>query len=146
MKNLSNFVERLKEYMEDENLTETTLASRIGYSRITICGLLNEAHTPSTEIIIALAEYFHCSIDYLLGLTEFPNDKTFRTIAPFCERLRKCLQESKTTEYRLQQDLKLSRSLTYKWLHKNVLPSVDSLLKLKNYFGVSIDYLLGREN
>lgn len=146
MENLSNFVERVKEYMQDDNLTETALASRIGCSRITVCKLLNGAHTPSTEILIALADTFHCSIDYLLGLKEFPSEKEYARQKTFSERLQQCMRESKTSEYRLQRDLKLSRSLTYKWLHKNTLPSLDSLLKLKKYFGVSIDYLLGREN
>ena len=113
MDNLSVFVERLKEYMEEHGLNTSTLASEIKFCRATVSGLLHEAHVPSTKIIIALVEYFNCS---------------------------------KITEYRLQQDLEISSSLTYRWLQNISLPKVDTLIKLKKYFGCSIDYLLGREN
>ncbi len=146
MDNLSVFVERLKEYMVEYDLNATTLALKIKCSRVTLSGLLNEAHIPSTEIIIALVEYFNCSADYLLGLVEYPRLNEFNPIKPFGDTLRKCLNENGKTEYRLQKDLNISRSLTYRWLNNIALPKVDSLIKLKKYFDCSIDYLLGRES
>lgn len=50
------------------------------------------------------------------------------------------------TEYRLQKDLNISRSLTYRWLSGKAIPTVDSLIALAKYFGCTVDYLLGREN
>lgn len=145
MDNLSVFVERLKEYMSEQDLNASTLATKIKCSRVTISGLLNEAHAPSTEIIIALVEYFNCSADYLLGLVDYPRVTEFKALKPFGDTLRKCLKESGKTEYRLQKDLDISSSLTYRWLNNKALPKIDSLIKLKNYFGCSVDYLLGRE-
>ncbi len=146
MDNLSVFVERLKEYMEEHGLNTSTLASEIKFCRATVSGLLHEAHVPSTKIIIALVEYFNCSVDYLIGLDDYPRLTHFLPIKPFGERLRICLNSAKITEYRLQQDLEISSSLTYRWLQNISLPKVDTLIKLKKYFGCSIDYLLGREN
>ncbi len=146
MVNLSIFVERLKEYMVELELSETALASNIGCNFVTISGLINMAHVPSTETIIALTSYFNCSADYLLGLIEYPRITEFHPIKPFDDTLRRCLKESGKTEYRLQKDLNISPSLTYRWLHKKTLPRIDTLIKLKNYFGCSIDYLLGRES
>lgn len=146
MLNLSVFVERLKEYMGEHGLNATTLAKEINFSRVTISGLINEAHTPSTEIVIALVEYFNCSADYLLGLDDIPRSTTFKPVTPFGDNLRKCLKESGSSEYRLQKDLNISSSLTYRWLNNIALPKVESLIRLKNHFGCSVDYLLGREN
>lgn len=145
MVNLSVFVERLKEYMSEQNLNASTLAANIKCSRVTISGLLNEVHSPSTEIIISLVEYFNCSADYLLGLVEYPRVTEFKPLKPFGDILRKCLIESSKSEYRLQKDLNISKSLTYRWLNNKALPKIDSLIKLKKYFGCSVDYLLGRE-
>ncbi len=145
MDNLSVFVERLKEYMNDENLTAASLARKLNFSRATVSGILNCAHIPSTEILIAIVEYFNCSADYILGLTEIPENTEFLKVKPFNETLRACLKSADKTQYRLQKDLSLSRSLTYRWLHGNTLPTVNSLLILAKYFGCSVDYLLGRE-
>ncbi len=146
MDNLSLFVERLNEYMSERDLNATTLADKIKCSRVTVSGLLNEVHVPSTDIIIALIEYFNCSADYLLGLVEYPRSDEFKRVKPFGDTLRKCLKENGKTEYRLQKDLNISRSLTYRWLSNKALPKIDSLIKLKKYFGCSVDYLLGRES
>ncbi len=144
--NLSNFSERLKEYMSEQNLNATTLAPKIKFSRVTLSALLNGLHDPSTEIVIALAEFFNCSADYLLGLVDYPRLTEFKTVKPFGVCLRKCLTDNGISEYRLQKDLDISRSLTYRWLNNKALPKIDSLIKLKNYFGCSVDYLLGRES
>ncbi|MGN0822958.1 MAG: helix-turn-helix domain-containing protein [Candidatus Gallimonas sp.] len=145
MVNLSIFVERLKEYMTEHELNATTLAPKIGFSRITISGLLNEAHVPSTEIIVALVEYFNCSADYLLGLVDYPRNVVFKPVKPFGESLRKCLKENGKSEYKLQKELNVSSSLTYRWLNNKAVPTVESLIKLSKYFDCSVDYLLGRE-
>lgn len=145
MDNLSVFVERLKEYMSEQNLSASALAPKINCSRAALSGLLNEAHVPSTAIVIALVEYFNCSADYLLGLVDYPRVTEFKPLKPFGDTLRKCLNESGKSEYRLQKDLNISRSLTYRWLNNKALPKIDSLIRLKNYFGCSVDYLLGRE-
>lgn len=145
MINLSLFVERLKEYTDERNLTVSSLAREIKFSRATVSGLFNEAHTPSTKTIIALAEYFNCSVDYLLGLIDFPENQKYCSVKPFGGILRTCLKNSRISEYKLQHDLEISSSLTYRWLNNIATPTVDSLYDLSKYFGCTIDYLLGRE-
>ncbi len=143
---MSNFAERLKEYMTDRNLNVKTLAENLNVSRATISSLVHGAHTPSTKVFISISEYFDCSADYLLGLNDYPKSADFQNVKPFGGQLRKCLDESGKTEYRLQQDLDISTSLTYRWLANRATPTVESLIKLADYFGCSVDFLLGREN
>lgn len=144
---LSNFVERLKELMSERNLNAPALAKEIGANRTTISELLRGNYLPSLKYFISMIEYFNCSADYLLGLIEFqPENVKYKPVKPFAERLRRCLEEAKKSEYRLQEDLKISTSLTYKWLHGKTQPTVDSIVKLSKYFGFSVDFLLGREN
>ena len=141
------FAERLKELMNERNLNAPALAKEIGANRTTISELLRGNYLPSTKHLIAIVEYFNCSADYLLGLIEFPPENiNYQPVKPFNERLRLCLKEAHKTEYRLQKDLKISDSLTYKWLHGNTQPTVDTLIKLSKYFGFHVDFILGRED
>lgn len=101
---------------------------------------------PSVKNLISIAEFFDCSADYLLGLIEFPPEKVkYQPVKPFAERLRLCLNQTHISEYRLQKDLRISDSLTYNWLHGKTQPTVDSLIKLSKYFGLRVDFILGRE-
>lgn len=44
------------------------------------------------------------------------------------------------------EDMGLSNSITTKWKKTGATPSGDTLHKIAIYFGVSTDYLLGKEN
>ena len=44
------------------------------------------------------------------------------------------------------EDMGLSNSITTKWKKTGATPSGDTLHKIAVYFGVSTDYLLGKEN
>ena len=45
----------------------------------------------------------------------------------------------------LAEALGVSKQSVSIWEHSNVSPSVEMLVKLSDFFGVSTDYLLGRE-
>jgi len=54
------------------------------------------------------------------------------------------LQERNVSSYRLTKDTGLPNGTISKWKNGVQYPSIESLVKLANYFGVSTDYLLGR--
>lgn len=143
---ISDFSERLKECMAERGLNAPALAKEIGAERSTVNGLERGAFAPSTQILIALTEYFNCSADYILGLADFSAEKDFKKFERFADRLSACLREKGITEYRLQKDLNLSRSLTYRWLKCGAMPRVYTLARLSEYFGCSVDFLLGRDD
>ena len=43
------------------------------------------------------------------------------------------------------EDIGLSNSITTKWKKTGATPGGDTLQRIAEYFGVSIDYLLGKE-
>lgn len=63
----------------------------------------------------------------------------------FIKRLNQLMREEKITEYKLTQELNLSKSAIWNW-KQGSLPTADKLIKLADYFEVSTDYLLGRSN
>ncbi len=71
------FALRLKELRKEKGVTQEQLAAAIGVERSTV-GKYESRHnpvTPSADILSALSTYFMVSIDYLLGKTNFKNEK-----------------------------------------------------------------------
>lgn len=58
-------------------------------------------------------------------------------------RVRQLCMENKTNISELERKCGLANATIRRW--GNVSPSAENLAKVADYFGVSIDYLLGRE-
>ena len=143
---LSNFSERLNELMKEEGLNCPALAKKLGIALSTVSELKRGAFLPSTRVLLLMADYFHCSADYLLGRNDLPTrNVTGRPLPPFGPRLREIMDLCKVTQYRLEKQLPVSGSVVYHWLNGQSLPSVDSLVRLSDFFGCTVDFLIGRE-
>ncbi|EJU92546.1 DNA-binding helix-turn-helix protein [Enterococcus faecalis 599] len=59
------------------------------------------------------------------------------------DRVKKLADSQKISIVELEEKLNFSRNSLYAW--KKSKPSIDKLEAVANYFGVSTDYLLGRE-
>lgn len=53
------------------------------------------------------------------------------------------LQNNGISSYKLTKDTGINNSLISKWKKGSSTPSADMLVKLSDYFNVSVDYLLG---
>ncbi|MCT4583692.1 MAG: helix-turn-helix domain-containing protein [Peptostreptococcaceae bacterium] len=58
------------------------------------------------------------------------------------EIIQELCKEKGTNPSKLEIELGFGRGTLYKW--KKSSPNADKLLKIADYFGVSVDYLLGR--
>ena len=58
-------------------------------------------------------------------------------------RIRELREEKKITQIRLSIELEVSQETISAYEMEKYYPSVKSLIKLQNIFGVSIDYILG---
>ncbi|MBO6293827.1 MAG: helix-turn-helix transcriptional regulator [Selenomonas sp.] len=63
---------RLTELRKARNLSQKQLASELNLSETGIQNYENGRRKPACEILIALADYFDVSIDYLVGRTDNP--------------------------------------------------------------------------
>lgn len=143
---LSNFAECLLEVMSDANLNAPVLAKLIGTDRSNITRYLRAERAPSFNTFVKLLEFFNCSADYMLGLSDFSIEKEFLPVSKFDVRLIYVMKFTNTTQYGIEKKLHISGDSIYKWTHGKGLPSVDNLVKLANFMGVSVDFLLGRVN
>ena len=58
---------RIKELMNEEKLTQTALANKIGVKQNTISAWILEKKEPSIKSLWLLADYFGVDVDYLIG-------------------------------------------------------------------------------
>ena len=64
--------QRLQQQRILRNLSQKQVASSIAVSASVISNYESGERTPSIENLISLAHLYHCSADYLLGLTDDP--------------------------------------------------------------------------
>ena len=50
------------------------------------------------------------------------------------------------TQVEFANKLSVAKQTVSNWENNNIQPSIDMLIKIADYFGVSTDYLLGRSN
>ncbi len=63
------FIKRLEALMEENNMSQIELANKIGTTNVTISRYLSSERIPRLEIVTKIAEVFHTSVDYLVGLS-----------------------------------------------------------------------------
>lgn len=61
------------------------------------------------------------------------------------ERIKELRNSLNLTQVELANDLNVTKQCVSNWENNNIQPSVDMLVKIALYFGVSADYLLGLE-
>lgn len=64
----------------------------------------------------------------------------------FPERLKSLRQEKNMLQQDLAEHLKVSKSTISGWEVGRNQPDYDTLIELSIFFGVSVDYLIGRRN
>lgn len=63
-----NFGETLKTLRTNAGMTQTELAKRLGITKSVVSYYELQERTPSPDVLIRLAEIFHVTSDYLLGI------------------------------------------------------------------------------
>ncbi len=143
--NLSNFSERLSELMFDENLKTRSFCNTIGCSHSTLERYLAGTSYPTVENAVKLADYFHCSVDFILGLETENKSNNFLPCPPFGKRLLALCKEFNVTRAQLRKKTDIPESVMRYWVKGITNPSIINVLKIAEYFDRSVDYILGRE-
>ncbi len=64
----------------------------------------------------------------------------------FAERLKELMKEQGLNQVNLASKVGVKQNTISAWLLKRKEPSIYSLWLVADYFGVSVDYLIGRED
>ncbi len=147
MFNISTFADRLNEQMLLGGYDAQALADAIHVSPSTIYNLKRCRYKqPDTLVFFALIEEFHCSADYMLGLIDFPPDNAIyhSPLQKYGTRLKELLKSKGETQQSFINNMRISNNLGYKWFSDKSLPSVYYLIRIAEYFDISVDSLIER--
>ncbi len=64
------FADRLLELRKEKNISQATLAKKLGVSLSVICYWETNRSEPTAPNIVKIAEFFNVNSDYLLGLED----------------------------------------------------------------------------
>ena len=67
-----HYRQRLKEWIADRDLKQKALAKELGVSESVISNYLTGRTQMTIEMLVKMAEYFGVSVDYLAGVTDYP--------------------------------------------------------------------------
>lgn len=146
MEYLSKLPERLKELMEEAEIGTPALARKIDLDHSEISKFLRGDRLPSATTLVTLADFFHCTTDYLLGLSDILDERSFKQRPPFREQLTFLLDYFHISKYRLEKGTNLSEEVVNRWHKGKYEPNVESLIRISKYLNCSVDFVLGRES
>lgn len=82
-----NTMDRIRDLCKRRNITQVELAQAIGMDRSTLSRVMSEKTSKlSSQNLVAIANYFEVSTDFLLGLTDIPSRNNHDIEAICCER------------------------------------------------------------
>ena len=71
---------RIKQLREERGMSQVRLSIELGVSQETVSAYENGKHFPSVQSLIKLSEIFRVSCDYILGLSELPNNVVYYSL------------------------------------------------------------------
>lgn len=125
--------DRIKFLCNENDLTISGLEKVTGISKGNICKW-NSSY-PSIDSLIKIADYFCLTLDELIG-----RDKKVNESNTLNERIKLLACKAGISIPCLEEKLGLGNCTISHW--KNSSPTVDSIKKVADYFGVTIDYLV----
>ena len=143
---LSKFVESLSELIFQSNISVAELSEKLNCEKATIYRYLRGEKMPSVDMAIKMADYFSCSVDYLLGLEEENYPRSFKPCPPFQERLPILCEKLHTNKYQIQKKTGVAESAIYGWQNGKTSPNIETLVKIAQAFDCSVEFILGRSD
>lgn len=143
------FCERIIEMRKEYGLTQDFIAKELNINESSYQKYEYGITKPKLTALVKLADIFHVSLDYLCGRTTekvyvntpFPED----VITPLIVTLKRARTMKKMTQAEAAYALSLSTSGYQKYEIHEAKPSFDKLIKLADFYELSLDKMLGRK-
>nr|DAI26751.1 MAG TPA: Repressor protein CI [Caudoviricetes sp.] len=137
---------RLKELRLSRQLSQVAIAEKLGISN----GLYNKYEkkgvNPPYDTLQKLSKIYGVSIDYILGNDTVPNgSEASPTQIGFSRNLKELRKQKGVTQQQLADILCVDKTSISKWENGSNYPNQNIQVMIADYFGVSVDYLLGRD-
>lgn len=144
------FAERLNELIELEGIKQKELIEILGVSKSSFILWKEGRNFPRYDYLIKIAAFFNVTLGYLIGESPFKsiNIDVARVLnnlpTIFIKRITDYKEKEKLSYYALAQKVGMDQTSVTGWFKGNV-PEIESLKKLANAIGETVDFLLGIE-
>ena len=141
-------LERLKLIRIEKNLTQANIAEILNVKRGTYASWECGNDTIPTKQLYKLAEYYHKSCDYILGLTA--NNKNVFTnkeidLQMIGENIKKVRLSNHLSQTQFATSININQSTLWAYEKGKTLITTTTLIELNKVYNVAIDVILGRK-
>lgn len=134
----------LQQLRENQDMTQTDLAKKLGLSKANVSKYESGIVEPNINTLLLLSNLFCVSIDFLLGnQRSAPALALSKTSSVFGHMLQQLRESMKFSQAALSKKLGVAQSTVGMWESGKREPDYDTLMQIANYFHVPVDYLLG---
>lgn len=147
----------LRRNLIKKNLKRKDFAQQINIPYPTVTRLINASrNNPEFMTIVALANFFHCSIDEVIGRKQYVSDNSQQQFLQLSVQeiqinlisfIRNKLILDKITAYQLAKKLKLGETVIFDFIKDNSsihILSSSVIVKLANYYCMAVDEMIKR--
>ena len=141
-------LERLKLIRIEKNLTQANVAEILNVKRGTYASWECGNDTIPTKQLYKLAEYYHKSCDYILGLTA--NNKNVFTnkeidLQTIGENIKKVRLSNHLSQAQFATSININQSTLWAYEKGKTLITTTTLIELNKVYNIEIDIILGRK-
>lgn len=139
------FGSRLRQLRQANNLSLKDVADEIGTQKSTIGNIERGDKSPSIDMMLALANYFDVSLDYLTGRSDNPPYKKVATFPKLHLRIKELLERENLTLEGLSEKTEIELSVLRLYIsgEMNDAPDPYVLAQIADVGDWTSDYLLG---
>ena len=143
---MSNF--RFIKLREEYDLTQQEIANKLGVLRNTYSKWENNINDIPLDILNKLANFYNCSLDYLLGLSNKITIKERKDInlELLSKRLLELRKEHKLTQEEISKETDFHQRTYAHYENGSRIPTTFKLYKLVIFYKTSFDYLVGKSD
>ena len=136
--------ERLTELMNEKGVSNNELATVLGVTPCSVGRWKRGVKNMRFTQFIMIADYFNCSLDFLVGRNETYIDFIPKQCPPFYEHFKKLISDKGISRNKINTDTKIKSSHLVDWKN-GAEPQIHSLIELAEYLDISLDILVGRD-
>lgn len=147
---MEKFHEKLKVLRKKQGLTQKSLSSMLNISQGAYANWEQGMREPNFEKLSMLACIFDVSIDYLLSENLEISKESYLKLKEekknlFSVRLKELRLQHGFSQEELAEKIGIKQNSYSDWENGKCKPNYEKLEKIADFFGVSLDWLFGRE-
>lgn len=147
---MEKFHEKLKVLRKEKGLTQKSLSNMLNISQGAYAQWENGKREPNFEKLSMLACIFDVSIDFLLSENLEISKETYLKLKEekknlFSVRLKELRLQHGFSQEELAEKIGIKQNSYSDWENGKCKPNYEKLEKIADFFGVSLDWLFGRE-